>query len=83
VVWEARIFGNGSSDAPAMTQRQRKLIGTGLTLASVVIYAGVAVWIYDRLLMGQPAVVLLLFFAVAGIGWVLPAMAIIRWMARP
>jgi hypothetical protein len=83
VVWEARILGKDGGDAPAMTQRQRKLIGTWLTLASVVIYAGIAVWIYDRLLTGQPAVILLLFFAIAGIGWVLPAMAIIRWMARP
>ena len=25
----------------------------------------------------------ILFYAVAGVGWVLPAMPLVRWMARP
>jgi len=66
-----------------MKQRQRKLVGVFLTIVSVLAYAAVAVAIYVTLLTGQPNWLLLLYFAVAGIGWLFPAMAIIRWMARP
>ena len=66
-----------------MKQSQRKFLGVFLTISSVLAYAVVAVAIYLTVLVGQPNWLLLLYFAVAGIGWLLPAMAIIRWMARP
>jgi len=66
-----------------MKQSQRKLVGILLTIGSLLLYAALAVAIYVNLLTGQPNWVLLPYFAVAGIGWLFPAMAIIRWMARP
>jgi hypothetical protein len=34
-------------------------------------------------LRAQSAWVVLLYYAVAGLGWVLPAMPIVAWMQRP
>ena len=66
-----------------MTQSTRKLIGTILTLLVLFAYAALASSIYMWLLIGLPTWVLLIYFAVAGIGWALPAGLIIRWMSRP
>lgn len=66
-----------------MTQSTRKLIGTVLILLSIVIYAWLATSIYAAFLTAAPNWVLLVYFAVAGLLWVLPAMLIIRWMAKP
>ena len=66
-----------------MTQSTRKLVGTVLILLSIVIYAWLATAIYAAYLTGAPNWVLLIYFAVAGLLWVLPAMFIIRWMAKP
>jgi len=32
---------------------------------------------------GLPGLVLIVYFVVAGMGWLLPSMIIIRWMAKP
>lgn len=66
-----------------MTQRTRKLVGTLLTLGSIVLVAVVAGAVYANLLADAPWWVLILFFAVAGGLWFFPAAWIIRWMARP
>lgn len=66
-----------------MTLRTRKLLGVVLLLACLVLYAGLAVGLYVTLLTGQPTWLLMLYFAVAGLGWMFPAMAIVRWMVRP
>ena len=66
-----------------MTQSTRKLLGTLLTLIMLVVYAGVASWIYLALLTGWPAWALLVYFAIAGLLWAVPAGVIITWMSRP
>ncbi|MEO8882622.1 MAG: DUF2842 domain-containing protein [Devosia sp.] len=66
-----------------MTQSTRKLLGTVLTLLSIVVYAWLATSLYTEFLTGAPTWLLLAYFAVAGLLWVLPAMYIIRWMAKP
>ncbi|UJQ95630.1 DUF2842 domain-containing protein [Mariluticola halotolerans] len=66
-----------------MTQSQRKLAGAFILPGSIIVYAILAVLIYDYVLDALPTWALLVYFAVAGMGWTLPAMAIIRWMARP
>lgn len=66
-----------------MRQSSRKLAGVFATILSILVYAGLAVGIYLSLPAALPNWLLLLYFAVAGLGWLLPAMAIIRWMARP
>jgi hypothetical protein len=66
-----------------MTQRNRKLIGVVLILVSIAIWLWIWTALYLGLLQGAPWFVLIPFFCVAGVGWVFPAMAIIRWMAKP
>lgn len=66
-----------------MTQSNRKLLGIVFLLATLVFDAVLGVAIYSGLLLGQHPVLLIAFFAAAGLLWVFPAMWIIRWMARP
>ena len=66
-----------------MTQSTRKLLGTVLTLLSIIVYAWLATALYTQFMTGAPSWLLLVYFAVAGVLWVLPAMFIIRWMAKP
>ncbi|HEY4202194.1 MAG TPA: DUF2842 domain-containing protein [Devosiaceae bacterium] len=66
-----------------MTQSTRKLIGIILTLVVLVAYAAIITAIYDTFLVGVQPIILVVFFAVAGLAWCLPTMAIIRWMAKP
>ncbi len=68
---------------PHMTQRNRKLIGAFLLVGSIIVWSILATWIYLLLPEGLPRLVLIGFFIVAGMGWVLPAMPLIKWMARP
>lgn len=66
-----------------MTQSSRKLVGTLLTLISIVVWCILAGAVYASWLGEAPWWVLIGFFAVAGSLWFLPATWIIRWMARP
>jgi uncharacterized membrane protein YbhN (UPF0104 family) len=66
-----------------MTQRTRKLIGAVLSVVSIVVWACVATSIYLAFPPDLPWFVLLPYFIVAGMGWMLPAMVLVRWMARP
>ncbi|MBY0383405.1 MAG: DUF2842 domain-containing protein [Xanthobacteraceae bacterium] len=66
-----------------MKIRTRKLIGTVGLLVLVIVWslAGMAVaqmpWLAaSRLAQG-------VFYVVAGIGWIAPAMPLIAWMSRP
>ena len=65
-----------------MTQRRRKFLGVLLILGSIAAWLAIGTTIYLELLQGMPWFVLIVFFAIVGMGWVFPAMAIIRWMAR-
>ena len=66
-----------------MRIRTRKLIGTVGLLALVTAWALLAMGIAQFALRAQSGVVVFLFYAVAGLGWVLPAMPLISWMSRP
>ena len=68
---------------PHMSQRTRKLIGAFLLVGSIVLWSILATSIYLLLPEGLPGLVLIGFFIVAGMGWMLPAMPLIKWMARP
>ena len=65
-----------------MTQRRRKFLGVLLILGSIAAWLAIGTTIYLELLQGMPWFVLIVFFAIVGMGWVFPAMAIIRWMAK-
>ena len=66
-----------------VTQRTRKFIGILVTLATLAAYCLVVALIYETWLIGAPPLLLIAYFAVTGVGWIVPAMAIIRFMARP
>ncbi|MFC4624254.1 DUF2842 domain-containing protein [Daeguia caeni] len=66
-----------------MPVRLKKLIGTVLLVALVIIYALLATTIAIVHLSQSSTWVHLLYFLVTGVLWVLPAMFIIWWMAQP
>jgi hypothetical protein len=63
--------------------RTRKLIGTFALLALVTTWALLAMAVAQFALRAQSEWVALLFYAVAGLGWALPAMPLVSWMVRP
>ncbi len=61
----------------------RKFVGMVALVVFVVVYAFVAMVIGDMTLQQSSMVVKLIYFAVAGLIWVIPAGAIIWWMQKP
>jgi hypothetical protein len=66
-----------------MNIRTRKLIGTVALLILVCVWALVAMTLAQSVLTDINGYVAALYYIVAGLGWVLPAMPLISWMARP
>jgi dipeptide/tripeptide permease len=67
----------------AMSIRTRKFIGTIALLALVILWGLIAMALAQSVLTNINGVVAALFYVVAGLGWVLPAMPLIAWMSRP
>jgi hypothetical protein len=66
-----------------MPIRIRKLIGTIALLALVTVWALVAMALAQPVLATGNRIVEAIYYALVGIGWVLPAMPLIAWMSRP
>lgn len=66
-----------------MPVRLKKLIGTILIVALVILYALIATTIATYRLAESPWWIHLIYFFVTGVFWIVPAMVIIRWMERP
>jgi hypothetical protein len=66
-----------------MTIRTRKLIGTIALLVLVVVWSLMGMTLAQASWLASSGLLQAIFYVVAGIGWVLPAMPIISWMARP
>ena len=66
-----------------MTQSTRKLIGAVLILLVLLGYAVLAVAVFLQFFSALPPAGQLIYFAIAGLGWALPASWVIRWMVRP
>ena len=66
-----------------MTARIRKLLGTLALIVVTLAYIVGAAAIYASFLGGQVWWILILYFAVAGLLWFVPAAVIIRWMSKP
>jgi Na+/serine symporter len=66
-----------------MPKTLRKLIGVVLIIALVLIYALVATTVAAATLGAAHWSIHLLYFLVTGLLWILPAMAIIKWMEQP
>ncbi len=63
-----------------MPLRLKKLIGTVLLIVLVIVYAIVATMVAVAQLSQSGPVAHLAFFFLTGLLWILPAMAIIKWM---
>lgn len=66
-----------------MKIRTRKLVGTIGLLVLVVVWSLAGMAIAQTPLLGASKLAQAIFYVVAGLGWVLPAMPIIAWMSRP
>ncbi len=66
-----------------MPLRLRKLIGATLLVAFVCLYALIVMTVAAAKLPGTSGLTQLVFYAVAGLAWVVPAGLIIAWMGRP
>jgi hypothetical protein len=66
-----------------MPIRVRKLIGTIALLVLVIVWALVAMALAQPVLATGNRIAEAIYYMLAGIGWVLPAMPIIAWMSRP
>ncbi|WP_315833059.1 DUF2842 domain-containing protein [Bradyrhizobium prioriisuperbiae] len=66
-----------------MKIRQRKLLGTVALLVLVVVWSLLAMALAQAPVIAGSKLIQLVYYIVAGLGWVLPAMPIISWMARP
>ncbi|MFN3890710.1 MAG: DUF2842 domain-containing protein [Beijerinckiaceae bacterium] len=65
----------------SLTRRQRKLIGTFVLLAFVVVYALVAMALAQaRPLQEASKLVQGLSYALIGVAWVIPVFPLIKWM---
>ena len=66
-----------------MTIRTRKFFGTIALLMLVVVWSLLGMTAAQMPWLANSGLLQAVFYVVAGIGWVLPAMPIISWMSRP
>jgi hypothetical protein len=67
----------------SMPIRLRKLIGAVALIALVLTWALVAMALAQSPVVKANGLVEVIYYVVAGLGWVLPAMPLVRWMSRP
>jgi len=65
-----------------MSLRLRKLIGAVILIALVFVWALVAMALAQFILPSTNTIVAWIYYAVAGLAWVLPAMPLVRWMSK-
>jgi hypothetical protein len=66
-----------------MSIRLRKLIGAVVLIILVVTWALVAMAVAQFPAIKANGLIEVIYYVVAGLGWVLPAMPLVRWMSRP
>jgi Protein of unknown function (DUF2842) len=66
-----------------MTIRSRKFLGTIALLTLVTVWSLMAMAVAQMPWLANSGLLQAIFYVVAGMGWVLPAMPIVSWMARP
>ena len=66
-----------------MQQGGRKLVGLFLLLILLFIYPAIASLIYEKFLLGAELWLLIIYFAIAGLLWAIPAGIVIKWMLKP
>ena len=66
-----------------MRIRTRKLIGAFALIALVTVWSLVAMALAQSALTNINGFIAVIYYVVAGLGWALPAMLLVKWMARP
>jgi hypothetical protein len=66
-----------------MPIRLRKFIGAIVLIVLVVSWSLIAMALAQLPVIKANKFVEVIYYVVAGLGWVLPAMPLIRWMSRP
>ena len=66
-----------------MRIRTRKFVGAIALLVLVVTWSLLGMTVAQTPWLAASGLTQAIFYVVAGIGWVLPAMPIISWMSRP
>ena len=66
-----------------MPVRLRKFIGAILLITLVVTWALVAMALAQSPAIKAHGVIEVIYYVVAGLAWVVPAMPLVRWMSRP
>ena len=66
-----------------MPIRLRKFIGAFALILLVTVWALLAMAVAQFPVIKANAVVEALYYVLAGLAWVLPAMPLVRWMSRP
>ena len=67
---------------PKMPMRTRKLIGTVAMIVLVCVWALLAMAFAQVLTVSSSRTVEFVYYALAGIGWIIPAMPLISWMSK-
>jgi uncharacterized protein DUF2842 len=65
-----------------MPIRLRKFLGTIALLILVTVWALVAMALAQAPAIRDSTILSVAYYVIAGLGWVLPAMPIVAWMAR-
>jgi hypothetical protein len=63
--------------------RTRKLIGSVALLILALVWTLLAMALAQSVLTDINGFVAAIFYVVAGLGWVLPAMPLVSWMVKP
>ena len=66
-----------------MPIRLRKLLGTIALLALAAVWSLLAMAFAQSALTDINDFIAAIYYVVAGLGWVLPAMVLVRWMVKP
>ena len=66
-----------------MTVRTRKFLGAIALLFLALIWSLMGMAVAQMPFLAESGILQAIFYVVAGMGWVLPAMPIVSWMSRP
>jgi hypothetical protein len=67
----------------AMRLRSRKFIGAIALFVLVIVWALVAMALAQSPAIRDKSVISVMYYIIAGLGWVIPAMPLVRWMSGP
>ena len=66
-----------------MRLRSRKFVGAIALFVLVIVWALVAMALAQSSAIRDNSVASVVYYIVAGLGWVVPAMPLVRWMSGP